>query len=291
VDVVQSRNLLAHLRRVAERSEGKLPARLPVRPKDELDGSGAGLAAANTAYLAALQEHLQHHLNSDLLAEHYPAVSACAETLVQLRLHAQSQADATAFAVCGAGLRRAVILATLHKDGVNAVRWESEACELERLAEEGGAPVPPAPLQLAQWSAQSGWQMDAARPWGFADPLQGAVLAGTAVWSGCGIQRRNGKLAVNPRRGNSWQWWALLDLPLDDGRVSLVWDGTTLYSTQPVNSERPIQLCSKIRALKTDELDFDLQFELVLAAEADAPGERRLFHPVFEPASRPATAP
>lgn len=290
-DVAQSRNLLAHLRRVAERSAGKLPAHLPIRPKDELEPPDARTAAANAAYLAALQEHLQRHPNDELLAEHYAAVTACAETLVQLRLDAQYQADAALFAVCGAGLRRAMSLATLHKDGVNAVRWESEACELERLAEEGGAPIPPGPLELAQWAAQSGWRMDAARPWGFADPMLGAALAGLAVWSGCGIQRRNGKLTVNPRRGSAWQWWALLDLPLDDGRLSLVWDGTTLYATQPVHSDRPVQLCRKIRALKTDELDFDLQFELDLSSEENGAPARRVFHPVFERASRPATAP
>lgn len=303
-DIVQGRNLLAHLRRVAERSAGKLPARLPIRPKDALEPPGAETAAANAAYLTALQEHLQRHPNGDLLAEHYAALAACAETLVQLRLDPQHQADAAVLAVCGAGLRRAVTLATLRKDGVNAVRWESEACELERLAEEGGAPTPPAPLDLAQWAARSGWQMGPARPWGFADPLLGAALAGLAVWSGCGIQRRNGKLTVNPRRGNPWRWWALLGLPLDEGRISLVWDGATLYATQPVDSDQPVQLCSQIRALKADELDFDLQFELLLnadsvpehgapehgAPEQSAP-ERRIFHPEFERVSRPTTAP
>jgi hypothetical protein len=291
MDVVQSRNLLAQLRRVAERGAGKLPALLPIRLKDELEPPNAGVAAANTDYLTALQEHLQRHPNSELLAEHYAAVAACAETLIHLRLDAQFHADAATFAVCGAGLRRAATLATWHKDGVNAVRWESEACELERLAEAGGAPIPPGPLELAQWAAQSGWQMDAARPWGFADPMRGAALAGLAVWSGCGIQRRNGKLSVNPRRGNSWSWWALLDLPLDDGRISLVWDGTTLYATQPVYSERPVQLCRKIRALKTDELDFDLQFELELQTDEAGVSARRMFHPAFERASRPTTAP
>lgn len=288
-DIIQSRNLLAQLRRVAERSAGRLPTLLPLRPKDPLDPPDAGLAAANTAYLTALQEHFQHHLNTDLLAEHYGAATACAETLVQLRLDAQHQADAATFATCGAGLRRAVSLAILHGDTVNATRWESEACELERLAEAHGAPTPPTPLDLRQWETQSGWEIDPARPWGFADPRLGAALAGMAVWSGCGIQRRNGAITVNPRRGNPWQWWALLDLPLDDGHISLVWDGTTLYSTQPVRSQQPMQLCSRIRALKTDELDFDLQFELTLISEGDGVPERRVFRPEFERASRPTT--
>lgn len=298
-DPVQSRNLLAHLRRVAERSAGELPDHLPVRPKDELEPAAAGPAAANTAYLTALQEVLQRRPNGELLAEHYAAVSVCAETLVQLRLQSRIQMDAAMSSVSSAGLRRAVTLATLHKDGVNAVRWESEACELERLAEAGAAPPgalsgassPFEPFPLAQWAARSGWQMNAGRPWGFADPWLGIDLAGMAVWSGCGIQRRNGKLTVNPQRGNSWQWWALLGLPLDDGSISLVWDGTTLYATQPVQSERPVRLCSKIRTLHSDELDFDLQFELSLTSEDDGSTERRLFHPVFEGASRPATHP
>lgn len=224
------------------------------------------------------------------MAEHYSALAACAETLVQLRLEAQYQADAATFAVCGAGLRRAVILATWHRDSANAVRWESEACELERLAGEGGAPVLPGPLELSAWQTQSGWQTDPARPWGFGDLLRGASLAGIAVWSGCGIQRRNGSLTINPKRGNAWQWWALLDLPYEDGRISLVWDGTTLYATRPLSSSRPVQLCSAIRVLRADELDFDLQFELVLHPVEDGAAERRVFHPEFERASRTATA-
>jgi hypothetical protein len=244
------------------------------------------LAASNGAYLSALHEHLQRHPSAQLLAEHYPAVQATAETLVQLRWQAQHQADAHTYAVSGIGLRRAVTLATQQKDGVNAIRWESEACELERLAEAAGAPPTPGPINLADWTGETGWQLRPDRPWSFADPLAGVALAGDAVWTACGLQRRSDKLWVYPKRDNPWRWWALLELPLDAGptasRVSLVWDGKTLYATQPVESEQPVQLCTRIRALHTDELDFNLQFELTHAAENGTEPVRRLFHPTFD---------
>ncbi|HXF62620.1 MAG TPA: hypothetical protein VNK95_13445 [Caldilineaceae bacterium] len=288
-DVTSSRNLLAHVRRVAERSGGRLPPHLPVRPKDELEEPGRTLAANNSAYLTALLQHLQRHPDAELLAEHYGAVSAVAEALVQLRWQAQNQADAVTYAVSGVGLRQAVTLATLQKDGVNAVRWESEACELERLAEEAGAPPPPAPISVEHWASETGWQLRPERPWSFANPLAGAALAGSMVWTACGLQRRNGKLWVYPKRANPWRWWALVDLPTEvsatgSDRITLVWDGATLYTTRPVQSDQPVAVCSRIRVLHTDELDFRLEFELTPAAEHGAPGERRLFRPIFDTA-------
>lgn len=284
LDPVQSRNLLANLRRVAERSGGRLPLHLPVRPKDALEEPGRSLALTNRAYLAALHDHLQRHPDDELLAEHYAALQAVAEALIRLRSAAQTAADASLFAAAGAGLRLAVILATMHKQGADAVRWESEACELERLADEAGKPAPAAGLDLTTWAAQTGWLTPPDRPWDFANALDGAALAGHALWEGCGLQRKRGKLAVAPVRGNPWRWWALLDLPCDGGKLSLVWDGATLYSTQPVQSDRFVQLCSSIRARRSDELDFDLQFELTLSGD-QSPPERRIFHPEFDAAA------
>jgi hypothetical protein len=120
------------------------------------------------------------------------------------------------------------------------------------------------------------------RPWGFDDPWKGIVLAGEAVWSSCGIQRRQGKLTVNPKRGNRWSWWALLDLPVDNGSITLVWDGTTLHSTQPIQSDKPVKVYRRIRALKTDELDFDLQFEFTPSDEEGGVSARTSFRPRFD---------
>jgi len=281
-DLILSRNLLAHVRRVAERSQGKLPPLLPIRPKDELDAPGPRLAWSISAYLLALMEHLRRHPNAELLAEHYPAVQACAETLVYVRIEAQNQVDAMTFAAAGSGLRYAVSLATQQRNSVDAVRWESEACELERMAEKEGYTPPGDALTVQNWKETAGWQMHEDRPWGFDDPWQGVVLAGEAVWSSCGIQRRQGKLTVNPKRGNRWSWWALLDLPVDNDSITLVWDGTTLHSTKPIQSDKPVKVYHRIRALKTDELDFDLQFEFTPSDEEGGVSARTAFRPVFD---------
>ncbi len=282
-DLILSRNLLAHVRRVAERSEGKLPSKLPIRPKDDLEAPGPRLAWNISAYLLALMDHLRRHPNSDLLADHYAAVQACAEVLVLVRIEAQNRVDAKTFAAAGGGLRYAVSLATQHRNGADAVRWESEACELERIAEEAGhVPNTNATLSVQNWREQAGWHLKKDQPWGFDDPWQGIVLAGEAVWAACGIQRRQGKLVVNPKRGNRWGWWALLDLPIDGGNISVVWDGTTLHATQPIQSDRPVQSYRRIRALKTDELDFDLEFEFTPSDEEGGTAARRYFRPTFD---------
>ena len=282
-DLILSRNLLAHARRVAERSEGKLPPLLPIRPKDELETPGPRLAWSISAYLLALMDHLRRHPNPELLAEHYPAVQACAEVLVLVRIEAQNRVDAKTFAAAGGGLRYAVSLATQHRNSADAVRWESEACELERIAEQAGhTPPTNGTLTVQNWRELAGWRLNEDRPWGFDDPWQGIALAGEAVWASCGIQRRQGKLVVNPKRGNRWGWWALLDLPIDGSTISLVWDGTTLHSTQPIGSDKPVQLYRRIRALKTDELEFDLQFEFTPSDEEGGTSARRTFHPVFD---------
>lgn len=280
-DPVLSRNLLAHLRRVAERGQGKLPAALPSRPKDELTPPGSRLAWQNSAYLLALQDHLRRHPNPELLAEHYPALALCAEALVYVRINAQEQVDAPAFAAAGYGLRAAVALATQHKQLTDAVRWESEACELERITEAAGSPPPPALLSLRAWRGQVQWQTPPDRPWDFAAPSQGIALVGE-VWDACGLQRRSGKLAVYPTRGNAWGWWAWLDVPVDGGSLSLLWDGATLFCTRPVSSDRPVRVVRRIRALKTDELDFDLTFEMTPRDEEGGVAARQTFRPAFD---------
>ena len=86
IDPTISRNLLAHLRRVAEATGGWLPELLPMRPKEPPEQpTAAGIAHANGVYLHALNAHYAHHGDPAWLAEHYPTAQRCAEQLVQLR--------------------------------------------------------------------------------------------------------------------------------------------------------------------------------------------------------------
>jgi hypothetical protein len=106
------------------------------------------------------------------------------------------------------------------------------------------------------------------------------ALAGAAIWRGCGISWDREQLTVQPAWPTEWAWWALLDLPIGAGTLSLLWDGSTLHATRPVQSELPLQLVQRITALKTDEHDFDLQFELKQEAEGQV--QRRIFKPSFK---------
>lgn len=307
-DPTQSRNVLAAVRRVAERSQGHLPLELPVHPKAELKDPGPMVVHTNGIYLRTLWQHLQRRPDPELAAQHREAVTLCAEALVQLRLGNPAgdpprppALDSETLAWAGSGLRHAVNLATILRDSANAMRWESEACEYERLAEEAGGARLVHSDRLhnlewpGEWRAATGWELNSDSPWQFPDPVAGIALAGEAIWRGCGLQWRQGQLAVYPRRGNRWRWWALMDLPLgDDETISLVWDGETLYSTRPVRSEQPVRVYEQIRARDTDELEFDLRFEMIglqpdpqvaQPAEGDAlspAAPDTSFHPEFD---------
>lgn len=280
LDLHQSRNLLAHLRRVAERSDGCLPALLPVRAKAPLPAPGPALpfplpAASNAAYLAALHAHLQRHFDADLLAGHMDAVRLCAETLVQRR---GDRPDAVAAHAAARALKAAAALALLHggAGGADGARWESEAAQFERQA---GAAAAPAPGGFAL----GGWRTPAGAPWAFDDPWAGVALAAEAVWQGAGVHWEQGALAVRPAWPQDWPqdwpWWALVGLPVGGAPLTLVWDGATLHSTRPVVSDLPVQVHGRIRALNTEDTDFDLQFEF---QDGDgAAQQRRRFRPAF----------
>jgi hypothetical protein len=282
-DLVQSRNLLAHLRRVAERSNGKLPELLPLHPKEAPADPGPAIVQTNGAYLAALHDHLQRHPDAELLAEHYIAVQACAEALVQLHWQHASPV-APVLVSTGAGLRHALALATLHNDSANVARWESEVSNLER--QTGALDAEMGSLVQDDWQTRTGWMLCADRPWTFADPYLGIAFAGDAIWCACALQWQDGDLWVYPTRCAPWRWWALLDLPQTGTEVafSLVWDGETLHTTRPVQSDQPVAQWRRIRALRTDELDFDLQFEMTPTTNADGATDRprHIFHPQFD---------
>jgi hypothetical protein len=49
-----------------------------------------------------------------------------------------------------------------------------------------------------------------------------------------------------------------------------------------VQSDKPVQVYRRIRALKTDELEFDLQFEFTPSDEEGGTAARRTFRPRFD---------
>ncbi len=285
VEPVQSRNLLANLRRLVDKGDGALPPIVPLRRKDPLTKPGDALPALNAVYLRSLHDVLERRFDVELLEQHFPTVQTCAERIVRERVRRLSAepepADATWLVEAVDALTVATRLANLAGDGADQARWESEASEYLRLANSLGASVSPSAARQ-DWFAiyADATDEDATDEDTVAGPWSSITLAGQAVWRGCGIRIGDNKIVVDPTFSEEWQWWALLDLPLDEEHtLSLVWDGKTLHTTQNVDSRLPVLVHDRIRILHTDEYDFDLQFELVDNMESGL--ERRLFRPNF----------
>lgn len=270
VDVTLSRNLLAHVRRVAEATVGRLPTHLPIQSKEPPVDPGADLIANNHAYLCALYRHLQRHPSGELLADHYQAVGLCAEQLVRQA----AQDNHPPPPLLDQALAYARQLAEEQQDGVNATRWTLHPESSNRQ----GRDQPTAAAMIAR--LVNNWQIHSVRPHSFADQWQGIADAGTTVWQGCGLTQRTDELWVTPSWPPTWHWWALLDLPLAQGKVSLLWDGTTLHSTRPVRTDLAVQVEQSIRARNTEETDVDLHFEMQV--ERDGVKDRRIFRPQFD---------
>ena len=277
LDPAQSRNLLAHLRRVAEATEGRLPAVLPAFPGQIERASDDDLLHSNTRYLYALHAHTSRHTTgAELLAEHMPAVRACADALIHLRA---TQPVRLADSAVAAQLARAMVdaarLATRAGDAVNAARWESEAAYLAALS------APSAPFDLLHWDRASGWQAGNAQPYCFADAWQGMRLAGAAIWQGVGLADLGDRIRVEPAWPQRWPWWALLGAGLTEMRsLSLVWDGRTLHATQPVVSNLPVQRYKRIQLLHVGEFDFSPVFEMI--SESGDSSQTMRFQPEFQ---------
>lgn len=276
LDVSQSRNLLAHLRRMAERSEGRLPLLFPHHAKEPLVDPGVHVIDTNGAYLEALTQHLAHHPDPDLLGAHYDAVRWCAETLVRSQWQLRSQLTTAQIAQLGRGLVAAEQLALQQLDAVNAARWASDANEIERRT---SAPKK-GPFRSNLWLEPPGWQTPLNRPWAYDEPWLGIAFAGQIVWQGCRPGWRDTRLTVTPTLPADWPWWALEALPTPAGAVTLVWDGAILHSSAPVSSALPVQVHQGIRTLNTEDTDFDLTFEFV--DEGVGGKERSRFHPRFD---------
>jgi len=276
IELVQSRNLLANLRRLADKGQGALPPVTPLRRKDLLVEPGDALPRLNAVYLRALHDLLQRRFDAGLLAQHFSTVQVCAERIVRERFARSTGESMPAEWLRHAAdaLTVATKLAELAGDAVGLARWESEAVEYAHQAEAlGSTPRTEAPSY--------DWHVDGAvakivdtNPW------PSIALAAAAVWRGCGVHKQGDRILVEPTFPPDWTWWALLDLPLDEEHtVSLVWDGVKLHTTVPVESRLPVSVHDEIRILHTDEYDFDLQFELVDNGESGA--DRRLFRPKF----------
>ena len=274
VDITLSRNLLAHLRRVAEATVGRLPQQLPLRPKLEAADPGEALVITNGAYLAALTQHLHHHFAAEILAAHYEAVGLCTEQLLR---HAETQPlGDDARQSYAQALRCAYTLAQWRQDEANAQRWQNALVAVAIETDDRRAALP---LVLAD-----ALQRPADQPWYFAEPWTGIRASGRLLWDGCGISWRDGELWIEPTWPATWSWWALLNLPYQDDRtLSLVWDGTTLHATQPVHSLLPIKQWQTIRARNSDELEFDLHFEL--QSKLDGEVQRQIVRADFHQAA------
>ena len=280
VEPVQSQNLLAHLRRVAEKGNGAVPATLPLRRKDPLPLPGDQLLASDLIYLRALNNHLAHHGDNGLLAEHMSAIKLCADAIVLDRVRQDASIQQEWLHEAITALDIAVALAKRAGDDVDVARWESEATAYRRQASQLVEIEAVHAHEITEWQSPVSWQVDSSGLWAFEDSWDGIRFAADAIWNGCGLRWRDGKLAVSPTFSEAWNWWALMDLPWgEDSHITLVWDGECLHTTQPVQSELPVVVHDTIKALHTDEYDFDLRFEFV-----DTVGsvpQRSTYHPEF----------
>ncbi|HAJ35186.1 MAG TPA: hypothetical protein DCL15_05790 [Chloroflexi bacterium] len=285
LDPVQSRNLLAHLWRVAEATEGRLPATLPALPNLAVAGRPEDLPMTNGVYIQTLAAHIHRHRSpAQFISEHLNGVRLCADALVQLRIEEPARVSSPTYRqALVAHLRTAAQLAAHVGDEVNAARWDSEWHYLAQM--DGMAPpVATHHYDLAQWRAVSGWQYLPDRPAGFDDPWTGMTLVGAAIWQGVGLRDRGDAIFVEPTwMVQRWPWWALLGVTLtEERRLSMVWDGATLHTTRPVRSGLPVEVHRQIQLLHVDEFDFDPVFEMI-RRDAGSTEERVRFKPRFHP--------
>jgi hypothetical protein len=290
LDPVQSRNLLAHLRRAAERTEGWLPQVLPALLNETATGKPEHLLATNGAYICSLAAHAgRHRTTQEFLNEHMPAIRLCCEMLVRLRVVRSELFDdaarRNALAHC---LALATTLAARAGDDVNAARWESEWRYLEDQGAATAATDGRAKFDMQRWSEATGWRTGVDRPHHFDDPWGGIQLAAAVVWQGIGLADHGDYIVVEPAWPQGWGWWALLGVTLtEERRLSMVWDGATLHVTRPVQSMLPVQVHKQIRLLHSDEFDFDPVFEMIgdESSHLDHQADRTIrFKPEFETA-------
>lgn len=283
VDPVLSRNLLAHTRRLAERTQGRLPIHFPAGGEELSAPTPADLVHTNHAYLKALHEHLQRHPDAALLEEQYAAVTRCAEALIRMRAQLEQGASEGDLRLLEDALRQSLRLATLKRDGVNAVRWESEACEFKRVADEKAATTPVTAgestesVPSAEALARAFWQVPQDAPAHWSDAWAAADFAAHWLWHGLGYSVEQGQIRLKPTFPETWEWWAVQSLPTPAGTLTVVWDGAYLHANLPIKTALPFVQHSRITLHGADEHDFAPYF--VFVDETDA-GEQRTSFPL-----------
>lgn len=260
----QSRHLLDHLHRLADRSGGRLPVEMPTLPgPTPPPDPGIAVIETNLAYLKALTNHLSRQPAPDLLAAHYAAAARCADKLITA-LDEFPALDGAQIAQIQTGLYLASRLAGLHGESADEARWIGEAA---RLAVPQGETLRPETGAWMDW--------DEFVDLGALSSARVMALAGAALWRGCGISVRNGEIYVSPQWPQPWGWWALLDLPVMGSALSLLWDGEILHSTRPVRFDGEVALHDRIRAEGSDADNFALRFHL------RSGGSQQSFRPSF----------
>jgi len=279
-DPIQSRNLLAHLRRVAEKTDGRLPILLPLRPKETAIKPAQALAQTNCAYLQALYNHLQRYYDHDLLAEHRQAIHLCAEALLQYRQQQPDGAETQNVKDLVEGLTFAYqLIEWLDPTTSEITPWLETAESYQRLYET---------TDDNNLSWQSVQEIVNSK-----DIWQQIALAGWTHWQGCGLRYGVNKMLEECRWPADWEWWALTDLYVWDADKpqlvnqqhkkmngqgwSLLYHNETLYTSQPIQSRQSWLLCTQIETQNIDELEFNLQFALTLAET----GEEHIVTPDF----------
>ena len=231
----QSRALLDTPRRVAERTGGALPLKLPTLPREPVDAPDAVLPFASAAYLSALQAHHRRHPNLEWLATHEKAIAGCANELLNAIETCRASADPDRLekgaqeAACRA-LNAACALINLTDSDADAAPWA-------RAAEAMAASVGERPPNVQP-----------------------------TVWDRLGITADRGHVTLQRMWPSDWGWWALMNLPYsaqeENDEISLLWDGETLHTTRPITFDGPTEIQTQVRAFGSDENSFDLRFRL-----------------------------
>ncbi len=231
----QSRALLDTPRRVAERTGGALPLKLPTLPRQPVDAPDSVLPSTSAAYLSALQAHHRRHPNLDWLTTHDKAIAGCANELLNVletcrALPAPDSLDAGVLEdACRALTAASALACHINPDGDTAP-WVHAA---ETLA------------------ANVGQRPQNVHP---------------TVWDRLGITADRGHVTLQRKWPSDWDWWALMNLPYsaqeENDEISLLWDGKTLHTTRPISFDGPSEIQTQVRAFGSDENSFDLRFRL-----------------------------
>ncbi len=236
---VHSRNMLDTLRRVAERTGGALPRRLPVLPRGPVDVQEDDIPFAAAAYLGALYTHLQRLPDPEWLSTHQEALTSTAGELCAISQALEDTSPPEDPDPCASDAARRALTA---------------ASSLAR--------------QLNQTEHAAKWA-DAATRLGKGDivsPSGQAAPTANSIWNLLGITTMNGELTIHRQWPSQWDWWALVQLPYrahgEEDTVSLLWDGETLHTTRPVAFDGPVTIQSQVQPFGSDEHSFDLRFRL-----------------------------